>query len=151
MLKYLIILPFFLYMTFSRKNGFINPTGTYILKGVVEKNLIITHNGEIRVKLLQNNILALCFYINKGYPGFESASFIDTLTYDDNRAKYIPSNDTSCTFSFLFTGESVELTLIYTDPQCTCGFTKGVIAPAIFMKSSGDNPLIQDFSSHRIN
>ena len=107
--------------------------------------------GEIRVKLLQNNILALCFYINKGYPGFGSASFIDTLAYNDDQAKYIPSNDTACTIGFLFTGASVELTLIYTNPQRACGFAKGVILPAVFMKSSVDNPLIQDLSSHRIN
>jgi hypothetical protein len=149
--KCLIFIPAFLFMPFNRNLEFINPTGTYILKGLVEKNLITGHNGEIRVKLLQNNTLALCFYMNNGYPSFQSGAFKDTLAYDDNQAKYIPANDSSCTITFLFNGTSVQLALIYTNPHCTCGFAQGVIRPAVFEKSSGDNPIIQDLSSHRIN
>ncbi len=150
-MKCLIFIPAFLLLPFNRCMEFINPTGTYILKGLVEKNLITGHNGEIRVKLLQNNTLALCFYMNNGYPNFASGAFKDTLAYNDNQAEYIPVNDSSCTIAFLFDGTSVELALIYTNPHCTCGFTQGVIRPAVFEKSSGDNPIIQDLSSRTIN
>jgi hypothetical protein len=148
-MKYLFLITAILFISFQRKAGFVNPTGTYILKGLVEKNVITSHHGEIRAKLLQKDKLVLCFYLNKGYPGFESASFIDTLTYHDNQARYIPPGDTTCNIVYLFTGVSANVTLIYSNPQCTCGFAKGVIAPAVFEKYSAEIPIIQDLSVHR--
>jgi len=148
-MKYLLLIAI-LFTSPGRKTEFTNPTGTYILRGLVEKNLITNHNGEIRAKLLQNDKMVLCFYLNNGYPGFESASFIDTLGYFDNQVRYTPITDSSCTLVFLFTDTSVNLTLIYSDPHCKCGFPKGVIVPAFFRKYSGEIPLIQDLSAHRI-
>lgn len=148
-MKCLSLIAAILFMPFQRKADFINPTGTYILKGIVEKNVITSHHGEIRAKLLQNDKLILCFYLNKGYPGFESASFTDTLAYNDNQVRYIPPGDPSCSIVYLFTVTSVNVTLIYSDPHCTCGFAKGVIAPAVFEKYSEEIPLIQDLSADR--
>src|SRR5580700_2928717 len=82
------------------RHSFIDPTGTYILKGTVKKNTIIGHSGEIRVKLLQLNRIALCFYINSGYPDYASGAFMDTLVYEDNLAKYNPVQDRACSILF---------------------------------------------------
>ena len=153
-MKYLFflsaILSIQLITSYRDPDELINPTGTYILKGMMEKNVITGPNGEIRAKLLDNNKLALCFFINKGYPGFESGSFIDTLDYNDNQVKYRSQKDADCTIVLVFKNRYVDVMLIHSDPQCTCGFVKGVMIPASFEKCSGDNPIIQDLA-HRAN
>src|SRR5450755_2368449 len=86
---------------------FIDPTGTYILKGATTKNKVVGHSGEIRIKLLGKDRVAMCFYINKGSPGYESGSFLDTLSYnDDNEAVYTPAADPGCAFLFYFSANS---------------------------------------------
>lgn len=130
---------------------FIDPTGTYTLMGTVKKNQVISHSGEIRVRLLDSGKLAICFYMNKGYPGYQSGSFIDTLPYIENAARYTSPADTNCTIVFQFTLRAVEIMALYNTPQCTCGFGAGVITAAVFDKSSGDKPVIQDLAAHRIS
>jgi hypothetical protein len=129
---------------------FIDPTGTYILTGTVKKNRITGHSGELRARLLDRHTVAVCFYINKGYPGYESGSFTDTLAYEDNSISYRPSYDTSCSVLFSFQPMMVEMLQIYTDPHSGCGFGPGIMIPATFQKSSGDIPIIQDLSAHGI-
>src|SRR6516165_8451729 len=80
----------------AQLSEFIDPTGTYILKGEVQKNRIMGHSGEIRAKLLDQNKVALCFYINDGYPDYNAASFMDTLPYEDNTARYNSNRGAGC-------------------------------------------------------
>ena len=129
---------------------FINPTGTYILKGAIDKNRIMGHSGELRVKLLGRAKVAMSFYINKGYPGYESGSFMDTVAYVDNLAKYVPAADPGCTIIFSFTYRDAELRQTFSNPQSGCGFGNGVMTAALFHKSSDENPIIQDLSLHGI-
>ena len=125
----------------------INPTGTYILKGEVKGNKVISHSGEIRVKLLQPEMLTLCFYIAKGYPGYESGSLMDTLRYTDNSAVYV-SKDSTCTLRFYFRQNGVELIHIFSMPARDC-FSPGVLTGAFFRKASSGVPVIQDLSGMR--
>ncbi|HVS97003.1 MAG TPA: hypothetical protein VHE54_10965, partial [Puia sp.] len=67
---------------------FVDPTGTYILKGEVKKNKIVGHYGELRVRLLDPGTAAFCFYLNNGYPNYASIALMDTLNYADNRLYY---------------------------------------------------------------
>ena len=72
-MKALSLLPFLLFCLPTKHSpadvlSFINPTGTYILKGDVKNNNIISHFGELRVHLLDSNTLAFCFYLSNGYP-----------------------------------------------------------------------------------
>ncbi|HMH20932.1 MAG TPA: hypothetical protein VK563_04110 [Puia sp.] len=128
--------------------SFIDPTGTYILKGQTEKNKTIGHSGEIRVKLLDKDRVAICFYINKGYPGYESGSFMDTLTYnEDNEVVYAPRADQSCSFLFYFSAYAAETMQVYDNPGAGCGFAPGVMASARFSKYSSEPPIIQDLSA----
>jgi len=126
--------------------AFIDPTGTYVLTGPIKKNRIRGHSGELRVRLLEGHNVAVCFYINKGYPGYESGAFMDTLRYEDNRISWSPSNDTSCSVVFYFDETLVEVLEIYSDPHSGCGFGQDVLVPAVFRKSSNDIPIIQDLS-----
>ncbi|HTR31197.1 MAG TPA: hypothetical protein VMH27_18125 [Puia sp.] len=127
---------------------FINPTGTYLLKGEVKNSKIIGHYGELRVRLMDTNRVALSYYVNKGYPGYESGSFIDTLYYEDNRAIYKPINDSSCAIYFVFQDRSVEISQEVADLHSGCGFGPGVMIPAILEKTSSEIPVIQDMSPH---
>jgi hypothetical protein len=128
--------------------AFINPTGTYILKGEIKNSKIISHYGELRARLLDSSTVALCFYLNKGYPGYESGSLVDTLPYEDNRAIYNPAGDSSCVIYFVFDPRSAAITKALTDPHSGCGFRPGIIIPAVFEKTSEDIPVIQDLSLH---
>jgi hypothetical protein len=128
--------------------GFIDPTGTYILTGIVKNNHVTSHSGELRVRLVDRHTAAVCFYINKGYPDYESGAFLDTLAYEDNRLCYTPASDTSCSLLFNFQPRTVEMVQIVSDLHCTCGFRQGVLIPATFDKSSNAIPVIQDLSAH---
>jgi hypothetical protein len=128
--------------------AFIDPTGTYILKGQTEKNKTIGHSGEIRVKLLDQDRVAICFYINKGYPGYESGAFVDTLEYNiNNEVVYTPCRDTDSQFLFYFSAFSAETMQVYSNPGASCGFAPGVMASAFFKKCSSEIPIIQDLSA----
>jgi hypothetical protein len=60
---------------------FINPTGTYLEKGEIKNSKIIGHSGELRVRLLDSSTIALCFFANKGYPGYESRPMILPVSF----------------------------------------------------------------------
>ena len=150
-MKKLLLLLSFAAFGFTRTNNeFVNPTGTYILKGNVQKNRIVTHSGEIRVKLLTRHKVAICFYINKGYPGYEAVSFMDTLTYDDNYfVRYKPAPNADCTVLFSFNNKNAEIQQVYSDPVSGC-FKNDVLISAIFKKFSSEEPVIQDLSVHGV-
>jgi hypothetical protein len=130
----------------GKSPSFIDPTGTYILKGEIKKNRIVGHYGELRVRLLDPETVVFCFYLNGGYPDYASVSLMDTSRYDDNRLLYKTSKDTSCSLLLLFNARDVELIEIYSDPQNGCGYGPGLLAPAIFDKKSSEIPIIQDLS-----
>src|ERR1700735_4124990 len=131
---------------FSDHQVFIDPTGTSLLKGEVKKNKIVGHSGEFRVRLLNANTVAMCLYLNKGEPGYESGFLLDTLHYGDNQCVYIPAGDTSCAIYFVFAQKSVEIYKALSNPQGGCGFRPGVLEPAVFDKTSDDIPVIEDLS-----
>jgi hypothetical protein len=127
----------------------IDPTGTYILKGEVRDNKVVSHSGEIRVKLLQPARVTLCFYIDKGYPDYTSGSLLDTLNYSDNSAVFI-GKDSCCLLRFSFKPGGVELMHIFSQAANAndCGFATGVLTGAFFKKISSNVPVIQDLSGH---
>jgi|KBSMisStaDraftv2_1062788.scaffolds.fasta_scaffold828940_1 hypothetical protein len=126
----------------------IDPTGTYRLKGVVKNNRTVGHSGELRVRLLDEHTVAMCFYINAGYPGYRSGALLDTLVYEDGRAEYHPGKDTSCEILFYFEPLRVKLMQVMSDPGSGCGFPPGVFAPVVFPKVSSETPIIQSLEGH---
>jgi hypothetical protein len=133
-----------------RVPDFIDPTGTYTLTGTVKKNHVVGHSGELRVVLLDSDRVAISFYMNKGYPNYESGSFTDTLKYNEDMARYTPSCDSACTIIFWFSAKAMELRGLYTNPHTSCGFATGVMTAAVFQKTSWDKPVIQDLSAHGV-
>jgi hypothetical protein len=128
---------------------FIDPTGTYILKGDVKGNKVLGHSGELRARLLSHDRVALSFYMNSGYPAYSYAAFVDSFTYDNNSAVYQSKIDSSCNLIFRFAAWKVEMVCIYSDPHTSCGFGQGSLTPSVMEKISSEMPLIQDMSSHR--
>jgi hypothetical protein len=126
---------------------FINPTGTYTLKGGVKKNNITGHFGELRVRLLDSQTVAFCFYLNSGYPDYAAAAILDTLRYEDNSIHYRPGRDSTCFLILTFSARSVEMMKVYSDPATGCGFAPGIIVPATLQKTSSEIPVIQDLST----
>jgi hypothetical protein len=149
-MKFVLFLSLLLPGLFSTDNNqtFIDPTGTYTLKGEVRDNKVVSHSGEIRVKLLRPELLTLCFFIDKGYPGYESGSFLDTLQYEGNEAVYT-TRDSSCMLRFYFKPTGVELVHIFSQNARDCGFAPGVLTGAFFRKTSSGVPVIQDLSGLR--
>ena len=127
--------------------NFIDPTGTYTLKGNVKNNNITGHFGELRVHLLDSQTVAFCFYLSNGYPTYAAATILDTLQYSDNFIKFRPKGDSSCSLILTFSARSVELMKVYSDPSTGCGFTPGIIVPVVLNKTSSAVPVIQDFAT----
>jgi len=127
--------------------GFIDPTGTYILKGNVKKNNITGHFGELRVRLLDSETVAFCFYLSSGYPDYSTATILDTLHYEQNSIRLQPNRDSTCSLVLTFSQSSVDLMKVYKNPATGCGFTPGVIVPATLRKTSSEIPVILDFST----
>ena len=148
-MRSLFYLPLLLLLSgslFSDREIFIDPTGTYLLKGEVRKNKIVGRSGELRVRLLNAKTVAMCLYLSKAEPGYESGFLLDTLHYGDNQCIYIPGGDTSCAIYFVFAVKSVEIYEALSNPQGGCGFRPGVLEPAVFNKTSADIPVIEDLS-----
>jgi hypothetical protein len=147
MKNFFLLLMCCVHLLFSKyEPAFIDPTGTYILRGDIRKNNITGHFGEIRVRLLDKRTAAFCFYISNGYPNFESGSFLDTVNYEYNSFLYRPARDTGCSLILHFSVRLVEIMTIYSDVRSGCGMAPGIMVPATFRKVSSDVPVIQDLS-----
>ena len=145
-----LLLLFFcsVHVSFSQplRNVVINPTGTYVLKGEKHKGEIKGNFAEIRVKLIDETLLAISMYSNTGYPDYLSGSFTDTVPYAGNKAVCLSKSDPSCRLVFVFESDGLNIKQIYTDPASTCGFGKGVIPLGFIGKYSSDIPIIQSLS-----
>ena len=132
----------------ARTVSLLDPTGTYRLKGTVKNNRTIGHSGELRVRLLDEHTVAMCFYMNGGYPAYQSGALLDTLVYEDGRVVYQPWQDSSCQILFYFDPQKVSLMQVMSNPQSGCGFAPGVFAPLAFPKVSSEVPVIQSLEGH---
>jgi hypothetical protein len=127
-------------------HNFIDPTGTYILKGEKQRNEILGNFAEIRIKLLTDSLLAFTMYCNKGYPDYTGGWLTDTISYFDNRAIHFSKIDASCQIQFDFGNDRMHIKTVYTNPSSTCGFEKGVLPLGYIDKYSSVIPIIQSLS-----
>ena len=125
---------------------FIDPTGTYLLKGEVKRNNITGHSGELRVQLLDSQTVAFCLYISNGYPEYTSGAIMDTLHYEENMIRYRPKHDTTCSLILTFSFRSVDIMKVFTDLNAGCGLAPGLAVAGTFQKISSEKPIIQDLS-----
>jgi hypothetical protein len=88
-------------------------TGTYKLGNYNPESAeeIREYFGEIQVKQIDADKIAMTFMINKGAPGYNSGSFIDTLIVKNKVANYRTPLDESCKITFVLrnpmTGEEL--------------------------------------------
>lgn len=127
---------------------FVDPTGTYTLKGDIARHRIIGHSGEIRVKLLGSGKVAVSFYINKGYPDYSAGSFTDTLSYKQNVARWTPTDHPDYTILISFSPKEAETMQLFDGEEPRSSFGQNVMVSAVFEKSSSEVPVIQDLSVH---
>jgi hypothetical protein len=128
------------------KFSFLNPTGTYILKGKKSGAEIKGNFAEIRVKLLDDSKIALTTYFNSGYPKYASDSFIDTLDYSSNSCTYFNELDPACKVIFNFMHDEVAIIYVFKDDGHDCFFGKGIIATGKINKTYDDVPVIGSLS-----
>jgi hypothetical protein len=126
----------------AEKLSFINPTGTYILKGKKIGNEIRGQFAEIRVKLIDPETIAVSTYFNTGFPRYNSESFLDTLAYSYNSSIFIHNRDEHCKIVFRFSNAEVELLYVFPDNGHACIFGHGTIATGKIEKSYDVVPII---------
>jgi hypothetical protein len=123
----------------------IDPTGTYTLDGKEEDGEIYGYHGQILVKKIAQQKILMSFDISKGAPGYNSGSFLDTLSYDGVVAVYKPGAgiDSTCQIQFLFTSNGVTVNEETADFNVGCGFGHAVVAHGFFRKTSDKEPIFE--------
>jgi hypothetical protein len=131
----------------STGQTFVDPTGTYEMdnKTTIKNDDTYGYFGEICVKLIGKNKIAMSFYICKGAPSYNSGSFVDTLDYGNNIAvykdKYSPENE--CCVEFTFSKTRIKLIETANYEHGTC-WGAGVVAFGSFKKISSKVPVIKN-------
>ena len=142
-----LIVLFLLIQGLSKGQTFINPTGTYELdsKTKIKDGDTYGYFGEINVKLIDSNKIAMIFYICKGAPSYNSGSFVDTLLYHNNIAIYKDKYDTvkSCKVIFTFSNTKIKLQESANYAYGLC-WGQGVVAFGNFRKINSKVPVIKD-------
>lgn len=131
--------------SFTKRDAYIDPTGTYNLDQKTKKigEDIYGYFGEIQVVKLKEDKILMNFSICKGAPSYNSGSFLDTLSYHDNRALFTdPSADSSCVIIFDFIAKGITVKENTGDYNFGCGFGHAVIADGFFKKTSSKKPEI---------
>jgi len=126
--------------------SFYNPTGSYELvsKKKIKDGDTYGYSGEIDIKLLDSVHIAMSFYLDKGAPGYNSGSFVDTLDYKNSVAVYETKSDTSCKITFAFSKKGVTVDHIAKNYNNSCGFGHAVVVSGFYKKISSKIPEIKD-------
>ena len=122
----------------------INPTGSYkLVSNAKEKDgEIYGYYGTLKMKLIGQTRVIVDFNISKGYPSYNSGSFLDTLDYRNNTAVYKDAFDTTCRLTLRVSSKGVTVTEKTADYNFGCGFGHGVVANGFFKKVSSAVPVI---------
>lgn len=130
---------------FTYKRNDIDPTGTYKLnsKAKMRSGDIFGYFGQIQVKKLSEGKIVMTFEVNKGAPSYNSGSFVDTLTYQNNKAIFTNSElDASCKIIFDFSKKGVLVKEQTADFNSGCGFGHAVVADGFYRKISNKVPVL---------
>ncbi len=131
--------------SFSMRDEYIDPMGTYILDQKTKKvgEEVYGYFGEIQVVKLKEDKILMNFSICKGAPSYNSGSFLDTLSYQNNRALFTdPNTDSSCVITFDFTAKGITVKEDSDADIFGCGFGYNVVADGFFKKTSSKRPEI---------
>ncbi|HNF47892.1 MAG TPA: hypothetical protein PKO18_00115 [Chitinophagales bacterium] len=144
-MKFLLYISVFILLSgFIKQSVYVDPTGTYILNNKTEY-ANSTKIGKIQVKKFSDKKIILNFYINMGSPAFNSGSFLDTLSYEKNKAEYkCPLEDTSCKVTLYFYKTGIKVIQETENKNSGCGFGHGVIASGFYKRFSTKIPIFED-------
>lgn len=115
--------------------SYLDPTVTYNFdRPAIEKEgEIYGYFGNIRVKNLCKDQIAMTFMINKGALSYNSGSFIDTLMYRESQPIYTDTEmDPSCKITFNFDSNGVTVKEETDDFNFGCGFGYAVAADGFY-------------------
>jgi hypothetical protein len=132
----------------------IYPCGTYnLISKISYKNgEKIGKYGTIQVKPISADKIIMSFFVNSGFPTYNSGSFIDTLIIENNIAIYkIPEYDPSCQIKFSFSNSKILISETTEDYYMGCGFGSKVRTDGFqFKKISSKIPKIKDFTTGKV-
>lgn len=123
-----------------------DPTGTYVYNGrtVKKGNDTYGYSGQIQVKKIGAAKIVMSFELNKGAPSYNSGSFVDTLSYSNNKAIYTtPADDSTCRIIFYFDTTGITVKEQTADYNFGCGFGHAVVANGRFRKISSKRPKME--------
>jgi hypothetical protein len=135
----------FLLTGFTAQTTLLDPTGTYHLVSRTKKKNgeVYGYTGQIQVKKISAERIVMTFEVNKGAPGYNSGSFVDTLLYKNNRAIYTdPESDTTCKITFEFEKKGVSVKEETADYYWGCGFGHAVVATGYYRQISNKTPVL---------
>ena len=133
--------------SFIAQTTYIDPTGTYQLDSKTKKinGDIYGYFGQIQVKKLNSDKIVMTFEVNKGAPSYNSGSFVDTLSYKDNKGIYTdPESDSTCKITFDFDKKGVTVKEETADYNSGCGFGNAVVADGFYKRSSSKTPILTE-------
>ena len=127
---------------------YIDPTGTYELDSKTEEKNgdVYGYSGYIQVKKIAADKIVMTFEVNKGAPSYNSGSFVDTLTYNNNVALYTASDDidATCKITFHFDKKGVTVVEETDDNNSGCGFGHAVVADGFYKRTSSKVPILTE-------
>ena len=141
----LILASIILLTSFSIEIFYIDPTGTYKLNSKANNKNGDTYgySGQVQVKKISLNKIVMTFEVNKGAPSYNSGSFVDTLSYNDNKAIYTDTeSDSTCKITFDFYKKGITVKEETSDYNSGCGFGHGVVANGFYKKTSSKMPIL---------
>jgi hypothetical protein len=148
--RLLILTSTILLAGFAYQKIYIDPTGTYKLESKTKKKGVDTYGytGQIQVKKLTSERIVMTFEVNKGAPSYNSGSFVDTLTYNNNKAVYTVSGNgrylQTCKITFDFDKKGVLVKEETKDLNSGCGFGHAVVADGFYRKMSIKAPILTE-------
>ncbi len=136
--------------TYSANQYQVDKTGFYSLDHKTEKRGGETYGyfGNIAIKSIAKDKIAIKLYVCKGAPSYNSGSIADTLLIKDNKAIYtVPSEiDSTCKVIFRFFRQGIEVEEITADYNCGCGFGHAVVATGYYKRKSYKIPTQKDLT-----
>lgn len=133
--------------SFTIQTFYIDPTGTYQLDSRTKKKNgeSYGYSGQIQVKKIRTDKIVMTFEVNKGAPSFNSGSFVDTLSYIDNKAIYTdPESDSTCKITFDFGKKGITVKEETADYNSGCGFGHAVVADGFYKRISSKSPMLTE-------
>ena len=138
---------------YSPENYPVTLTGFYDLESKTEKKGedIFGYMGQVIVKSLGNNKIAINLNVNRGAPSYNMGILVDTLEVKNNQAIYETKeeSDGPCRLIFTFYKRGVKINHMAEDYNFSCGFGHAVIASGFYKRTSSKIPTDEELRDNQ--